>query len=150
MIYGRQWLAWILNCLFFSLVYYVRLFCLICYFLLPHVWWNKVVYNPPPENGDQYLRAVLRSPASTCATNIFLSGGHQRHHITSGGHQMLYGGHQIKNICGTGTSGAPYCFHKRARMADVLTKRIDPNRESELSRQGWNLVQKLLHLAKSD
>jgi len=42
-IYGRQWLTWVLNWLVFSLVYYVRLFCLIGYFLLPHVWWNKVV-----------------------------------------------------------------------------------------------------------
>ena len=49
-IYGRQWLAWILNYLFFSLVYYVRFVCsfilfILLNFLLPHVWWNKLVYT---------------------------------------------------------------------------------------------------------
>jgi len=48
-IYGRQWLTWISNWLFFSLVYYVRLVCLLIllyllYLLIPHVWWNKIVY----------------------------------------------------------------------------------------------------------
>jgi len=45
--YGRQWLTWILNCLFFTFVHYVRLVCsfISLYFLLPHVWWNKVVYS---------------------------------------------------------------------------------------------------------
>ena len=39
------------NCLFFSLVYYcVRLVCsfilfILLYFLLPNVWWNRVVYT---------------------------------------------------------------------------------------------------------
>ena len=45
------------------------------------------------------------------ATTYLHKKNKEYHTSLSGGHQIIYGGHQIKNIFCSGTSGAPYISH---------------------------------------